>query len=57
MPNAPAMVGVVTAGAQLEGAQRDTDDDFTDGPTATEEVTFSAILCKERASAQFCAII
>ena len=30
MPNAPAMVGVVTAGAQLEGAQRDTDDDFTD---------------------------
>ena len=38
MPNAPAMVGVVTAGAQLEGAQRDTDDDFTDGPTAAEEV-------------------
>ena len=47
MPNAPAMVGVVTAGAQLEGAQRETDDDFTDGPTAAEEVrsSISAILC------------
>ena len=55
MPNAPAMVGVVTAGAQLEGAQRDTDDDFTDGPTAAEEVraSFSAILCKSELQRKF----